>query len=85
MKKEVLLKFIHFSIIPKDDRKQALRIRRFFMAFATSIFCASLAYVSYLAGFMEWKAIAGFLIFIPIFNITLYIFLRDGKDRPGYF
>jgi diguanylate cyclase (GGDEF)-like protein len=80
MKKEVLLKFIHFSIIPKDDRKQALRIRRFFMAFATSIFCASLAYVSYLAGFMEWKAIAGFLIFIPIFNITLYIFLRTGLN-----
>jgi diguanylate cyclase len=68
----------HFSILPKEDRKQTLRIRRFFMAVATYIFCASLAYVSYLAGFMEWKAIAGFLIFIPIFNISLYIFFRTG-------
>jgi diguanylate cyclase (GGDEF)-like protein/PAS domain S-box-containing protein len=80
MKKEVLIKLIHFSIIPKDDLKQALRIRRFFMAVATYIFCASLGYVSYLAGFMEWKAIAGFLIFIPIFNIFLYIFFRTGLN-----
>ena len=68
----------HFSIFPKDDRKQALRIRRYFMALAVYAFCASLAYVSYLAGFMEWQAIAGFLIFIPIFNI--YIFFRTGLN-----
>jgi diguanylate cyclase (GGDEF)-like protein len=80
MKKEVLLKLIHFSILPKEDRKQALRIRRFFMAAAAYAFCASLAYVSYLAGFMEWQAIAGFLIFIPIFNIFLYIFFRTDLN-----
>ncbi len=69
-----------FQIFPKDDPKQALRLRRFFLAFATYIFCASLGYVSYLAGFMEWNAIAGFLIFIPIFNISLYIFFRTGLN-----
>ena len=74
------LKLIHFSIIPKDDLKQALRIRRFFMASATYAFCASLGYISYLAGFMEWQAIAGFLIIIPIINIALYIFFRTGLN-----
>jgi diguanylate cyclase len=70
----------HFSFIPKDDAKQALRIRRYFMAAVVYAFCASLAYVSYLAGFMEWQAIAGFLIFIPIFNFFLYIFFRTGLN-----
>jgi len=80
MKKEVFLKFINFPIIPTDDPHQVLRIRRFFMAVATYTFCAFLGYLSYLAGFMEWKAIAGFLIFIPIFNISLYIFFRTGMN-----
>ncbi|MCX5842020.1 MAG: ATP-binding protein, partial [Deltaproteobacteria bacterium] len=69
-----------FSILPKDDPKQALRIRRFFMAVAVYTFCASIAYVSYLFGFMEWEAIAGFLIVIPIINISLYIFFRTGMN-----
>jgi diguanylate cyclase (GGDEF)-like protein len=69
-----------FSILPKDDRKQALRIRRFFLAVAAYALCASLAYVSYLTGFTEWKAIAGFLVIIPIINITLYIIFRTGLN-----
>ena len=80
MKKEVLLKVINFPIIPRDNRKQALRIRRFFMSAATYIFCASLVYVSYLAGFMEWKGFAGFLLLIPVINIPLYIFFRTGLN-----
>ena len=50
------------------------------MAFAAYVLCASLGYVSYLAGFMEWKAIAGLLIIIPIINISLYIFFRTGLN-----
>ncbi len=80
MKKEVFLKLIHFSIFPKDDRKQALRIRRFFMAASTYALCAFLAYVSYLAGFMERECILGYLIIIPLINITLYIFFRSGLN-----
>lgn len=68
----------HFSIFPKDDPKQALRIRRFFMAVVASIFYASLMYISYLAGYTEWKAIAGLLIITPIITISLYIVLRTG-------
>ncbi len=70
----------HFSIIPKDDAKQALRIRRFFMAVVASVFYASLMYISYLAGYTEWKAIIGLLIIIPIMTIFLYIVFRTGLN-----
>jgi len=80
MKKKAILNSIHFSIFPKDDPKQALRIRRFFMAVVASVFYASLMYISYLAGYTEWKAIAGLLIIIPIITISLYIVLRTGLN-----
>jgi diguanylate cyclase len=80
VKKEVLLKLIHFSIIPKDDRDQALRIRRFFMASAMYIFCPFLAYVAYLANIVEWQAIHGYIIAAPIINIVLYIVIRTGLN-----
>ena len=80
MIKEVLLKLIHFYIIPKDDPKQALRIRRCFMAGAASIIYASLVYLSYLAGLTEWAAIAGLLILVPVINISMYIFFRTGLN-----
>jgi len=35
----------HFSIIPKDDPKQALRLRRFFMTLAIYIFNISISYL----------------------------------------
>ena len=80
MKKKALINHIYFPIFPKDDPKQALRIRRFFMAFAAYILAASLDYFSYLAGFTEWKAIAGLLIIVPVINISLYIFFRTGLN-----
>ena len=76
----LLQKILHFSIIPKDDEKQALRIRRLFMAFAAYILCSSLAYVSYLAGFSEWQAVFGLMIITPSINITLYILFRTGLN-----
>lgn len=69
-----------FHIFPKDDPKQQLRIRRFFMASIAYLLCLILAYSSYLAGFMEWPGIAGFLIIIPIINIALYIVFRTGLN-----
>ncbi|HOW56651.1 MAG TPA: diguanylate cyclase [Smithellaceae bacterium] len=72
---------INFSIIPQDDPKQALRLRRFFMASTLYIFCPSLAYVSYLAGIMEWQGIYGYLIACPIINVLLYIVFRTGLNK----
>ena len=80
MKKEAFINLIRFSIFPKDDRKQKLRMRRLLMSFSTYILCCGLGYVSYLAGFMEWPAIAGFLIIIPTANIILYIIIRTGLN-----
>ena len=77
MKKKTL---VNFSIIPKDDQKQALRIRRFFMAVAASVFYTFLMYISYLAGYTAWEAIAGLLIIIPILTIPLYIVFRTGLN-----
>jgi diguanylate cyclase (GGDEF)-like protein/PAS domain S-box-containing protein len=77
MKKKSL---VNFSIVPKDNPKQALRIRRFFMATAAYALCGFLSYISYLAGFVEWKAIAGLLIIIPIINIILYIVFRTDLN-----
>ncbi len=69
-----------FSILPKDDPKQALRIRRFFMASTMYVFCPFLAYVAYLANIMEWPAIYGYIIAGPIINIILYIVFRTGLN-----
>jgi diguanylate cyclase (GGDEF)-like protein/PAS domain S-box-containing protein len=80
MKKKATINLINFSIIPKDDPKQALRIRRFFMAAAAYFLWGFLGYISYLAGFVEWKAIAGLLIMLSIINITLYITFRTGLN-----
>ncbi|MHB8138779.1 MAG: GGDEF domain-containing protein [Smithellaceae bacterium] len=77
---DLLKKLRHFSIIPKDDPKQALRIRRFFSATAAYILCAGLGFAAYMWGIMEWQAIAGFLIIIPIINIILYIIFRTGLN-----
>ena len=80
MKKKSTINLINFSIIPKDDPKQALRIRRFFMAAAAYFLWGFLGYISYLAGFVEWKAIAGLLIMLSSINIILYIALRTGLN-----
>ncbi|MHB8137689.1 MAG: GGDEF domain-containing protein [Smithellaceae bacterium] len=80
MIKKDLIDLIHFSIIPKDDPKQALRIRRLFLASATYILCFSIAYISYLTGVTEWEVIIGYLIIMPSINIILYIVHRTGLN-----
>jgi diguanylate cyclase (GGDEF)-like protein len=69
-----------FSIIPKDDPKQALRIRRFLMAFSAYVICAILCYFSYFAGFVEWKAFLVWVSAAAVINIILYTILRTGLN-----
>ena len=71
---------LNFTIVPTHDPKQALRIRRFFMAFAAYIAFLALFYISYYAGFMEWTAVAGLLVVVPVINIFLYLFFRTGLN-----
>ena len=77
---DILKKARRFSIIPKDDPDQAIRIRRFFTATAAYALNVGLSYAAYLWGTMEWQAIAGFLVLIPAINITLYIIFRTGLN-----
>jgi len=71
---------INFSIFPKDDPKQALRIRRFLMASAAYVISAILCYFAYFAGFLKWEALVGVWICASIINIVLYIFFRTGLN-----
>jgi diguanylate cyclase (GGDEF)-like protein len=70
----------HFSIIPRDDPKQTLRLRRFFEALAIYILNISISYFAYLAGIMDSQALHGFWIISLAINIILYIVFRTGLN-----
>lgn len=80
-KQSFVKRILQFPVLPQNDQEQAVRIRRFFMAFSVYLLCFALAYISWLADIMEWRAIAGFLIIIPIINIAFYIVFRTGLNR----
>jgi PAS domain S-box-containing protein len=71
---------VNLPIIPNDNPKQALRIRRFFAAAAAYVICGFFCYFSYLAGFIEWKTIAGWLIIASSIQIIMYILFRTGLN-----
>ena len=70
----------HFSIIPKDDPKQALRLRRFFMTLAIYILNISISYFAYWAGILDLQALYGFWIILLSIIIILYIVFRTGLN-----
>ena len=72
---------LDFSIIPKDDPKQALRLGRFFISLGIYILNLSLAYLAYRVGVMELKALYGGWIITAAFNIILYIIFRTGLNE----
>lgn len=69
-----------FSIIPKDDPKQALRISRFFISFGIYILNLSLSYLAYKAGLLGLTALYWNWIMILVFNFFLYIVFRSGLN-----
>jgi diguanylate cyclase (GGDEF)-like protein len=80
IKKKVSKMAFNFSIIPKDNSKQALRLRRFFEALAIYILNISISYFAYWAGIMDLQALYGFWIIILAINIILYILFRTGLN-----
>ncbi|MEN6422671.1 MAG: hypothetical protein ABFD76_12075, partial [Smithella sp.] len=70
-----------FSIIPKDDPKQALRINRFFISFGIYILNLSLCYLAYNAGMMQLSELYWYGIIILGANIFLYIIFRTGLNE----
>jgi diguanylate cyclase len=67
-------------IIPKDDPKQALRLRRFFISLAIYALNISISYFAYLAGIADLQVLYGFLIISLAINIILYIVFRAGLN-----
>ena len=70
----------HFSIIPKDDPKQALRLRRFFMTLAIYFLNISISYFAYWAGILDLQALYGFWIILLSIIMILYIVFRTGLN-----
>lgn len=70
-----------FSIIPKDDPKQALRIKRFFISLFVYILNMPLSYLAYTGGFMQFKELAWGWIVATTLNIILYIVFRSGLNK----
>ena len=62
-------------IIPKDDPKQTLRIKRFLMAFGTYIIWMLIALFCYYDGLFARIALADLLDFFPHHNDEPYHFL----------
>lgn len=70
-----------FSIIPKDDPKQVLRLGRFFISLFIYILNLPLSYLAYNAGLMGLQALYGNLFIILVINILLYIVFRTGLNK----
>ena len=70
-----------FSIIPKNDPRQALRIRRFFISLGIYALNLPLCYLAYQAGLMESREFFWYWIIILAFNIVLYITFRTGLNE----
>lgn len=68
----------NFSIFPKDDQKQVLRLRRFFISLAIYVLNISVSYFAYLAGLVDLQALYGFLIISLTINVALYLIFRTG-------
>lgn len=71
---------MNFSIIPRDDPKQALRLRRFFMTLVIYILNISISCFAYLAGIVNLQALYGLGIILLTINVILYILFRTGLN-----
>ena len=80
IKKRGSKKAFHFSIFPKDDSKQALRLRRFFMTLAIYFLNISISYFAYWAGILDLQVHYGFWIILLSMIIILYIVFRTGLN-----
>ena len=69
-----------FNIIPTDDFDQSLRIRRFFMAFASYVMWMIFVFYCYVQGFfrMSLGGTLALYAFVVSFNLAVYIILRSG-------
>ncbi|HON59696.1 MAG TPA: diguanylate cyclase [Smithella sp.] len=72
-----------FSIFPRDDYKQALRIKRFFIAFSSYVLICSLVILGYNLGFspVPLRVLVFSQLGILACNILLYVIFRTGFNK----
>ncbi|HNY65542.1 MAG TPA: GGDEF domain-containing protein [Deltaproteobacteria bacterium] len=72
-----------FHIIPGEDRQQALRIKRFLMAFGTYAVWMAVALYCYYDGLFTRLMWPIYLVFAGVLttNLVLYALLRSGLNR----
>lgn len=72
-----------FDIFPKDDREQSVRIKRFFMAFASYSLWCFIALCTFLLGItpVSIYVLLGCFSGILISNILIYAALRSGFNK----
>lgn len=70
-----------FSIVPKDDPKQAVRIRRFFIALLIYILNMPLSYLGYSAGLVQLNVLVWGWGLTAVLNVFLYIIFRTGLNK----
>ena len=80
IKKKESKTVFNFSIIPEDDPKQALRLRRFFVTLAIYFLNISISYFAYWAGILDLQVLYGFWIILLSIIIILYIVFRTGLN-----
>ncbi|KUG23616.1 hypothetical protein ASZ90_006602 [hydrocarbon metagenome] len=71
---------VNFSIIPRDDPKQALRLRRFFVTFVIYALNISISCFAYLAGIIDLQALYGLGIILLAINVVMFIIFRTGLN-----
>ena len=71
-----------FTVLPKDDIDQALRIRRFFMACASYVMWMVFVFYCYNYGFflMPLGGTIALYLFVVSFNLAVFIILRSGRN-----
>jgi len=72
---------VDFSLFPRDDEAQALRLRRFFISFGIYLINLSLSCLAYWAGIMSLHALYWNWIIIIVANLILYIVFRTGFNK----
>jgi diguanylate cyclase (GGDEF)-like protein len=69
-----------FSLYPRDNKEQAVRIRRFFMAAGTYAVAFILGFVQSGLGIMEARPLYFLLIVVGAFLVICYLLFRTGVN-----
>jgi hypothetical protein len=69
-----------FCLYPRDNKEQAVRIRRFFMAAGTYAVAFILGFIQSSLGIMEARPLYFLLLIVAAFLITYYLLFRTGVN-----